>query len=304
MTLRPLFRPFLLAALLAGSVHAAPPTKPMKLDDYLALSGPAPSARLPYGDAPSQFAELFLPAGSGPFPVAVLVHGGCWTSKFGGITQLRNMAGALTARGIAVWNVEYRRSDEPGGGYPGTYQDMHAALELLAAQSGLHRLDTGRLVAVGHSAGGQLVQWMAGRGRIAPGSPLYRKELLPVRAVVSLGGLADLRNEAALIKSSCGRDTAELAGLPSPGRPDVFADTNAAELMPNGSRTWLVTGELDTISPPRVAHDYAARARKAGDAAEVVILAGASHYDEVAATSASWPEVLAVIEGALGMGKP
>lgn len=293
-------RPLLLAALLAGGIHSASAATPMKLDDYLALSGPAPTARIPYGEAPSQYAELFLPAGKGPFPVAVLVHGGCWTSKFGGITQLRNMAGALRERGIAVWNVEYRRSDEPGGGYPGTYQDMHAALDLLAAQAKQHPLDLTRMVAVGHSAGGQLVQWMAGRSRIPASSPLYRAKPLPVPAVVSLGGLADLRNEAALIKSSCGRDTAELAGTPSPARPDVFVDTNAAELMPNGSRTWLVTGELDTISPPRVAHDYAARARKAGDAATVVILPGASHYDEVAATSPAWPQVLGVIEQALG----
>jgi acetyl esterase/lipase len=273
----------------------------MKLADYLALSGPAPTARHAYGEAPSQYAELFLPAGNGPFPVAVLVHGGCWTSKFGGITQLRNMAGALAARGIAVWNVEYRRTDEPGGGYPGMYQDMHAALDLLASRAAPDRLDLGRLVAVGHSAGGQLVQWMAGRARIPAGSPLYRPNPLPVRAVVSLGGLADLRGEAALIKSSCGRDTHELAGLPGPGRPDVFADTNAAELMPNGSRTFLVTGALDTISPPRVAHDYAARARKAGDFAKVVILPNASHYDEVAATSPAWPQVLGVIEAALGI---
>jgi acetyl esterase/lipase len=298
-------RPFLFAALFAAGIHGASAATPMKLADYLALSGPAPSARIPYGEAPSQYAELFLPAGSGPFPVAVLVHGGCWTSKFGGITQLRNMAGALAARGIAVWNVEYRRSDEAGGGYPGTYQDMHAALELLGAQAGRYRLDLQRLVAVGHSAGGQLVQWMAGRGRIPAGSPLHRAQpSLNVPAVVSLGGLADLRNEAALIKSSCGRDTAELAGNPGPGRPDVFVDTNAAELMPNGSRTWLVTGELDTISPPRVAHDYAARARKAGDAAEVVILPGASHYDEVAASSPAWPQVLGVIERALGRPQP
>lgn len=290
----------LLAGLLAGAMTGAIAAAPMKLDDYLALSGPAPTARYPYGEAPSQYAELFLPSGSGPFPVAVLVHGGCWTSKFGGITQLRNMAGALSARGIAVWNVEYRRSDEPGGGYPGTYQDMHAALDLLASQAGPHRLDMQRLVAVGHSAGGQLVQWIAGRARIPSSSPLYRARPVPVRAVVSLGGLADLRGEAALIKASCGRDTAELAGLPSPGRPDVFTDTNAAELMPNGSRSFLVTGELDTISPPRVAHDYAAKARKAGDAAEVVILPGASHYDEVAASSPAWPQVLEVIERALG----
>jgi acetyl esterase/lipase len=272
---------------------------PMKLADYMALSGPAPTARVAYGPAPSQYAELFVPKGAGPFPVAVLVHGGCWTKEFGGIDQLRNMAGALVGRGIAVWNVEYRRVDEPGGGYPGMYQDMHAALDTLAAQAPSRHLDLERVVAVGHSAGGQLVQWIAGRARIPAGSPLHRTQMLPVRAVVSLGGLADLRRERELIKSSCGRDTPELAGLPSAARPDVYVDTNAAELMPNGSHTILVTGELDTISPPRVAHDYAARARAAGDSAEVVILPGASHYDEVAASSPSWPLVAAAIERAL-----
>jgi acetyl esterase/lipase len=227
------------------------------------------------------------------------VHGGCWTKEFGGITQLRNMAGALAARGIAVWNVEYRRVDEAGGGYPGTYEDMNAALDLLARTARDSPLDVERLVAVGHSAGGQLVQWLAARPRIPASSPLFRADFVPVRRVVSLGGLADLRREAALLKTSCGRDVPELAGTPSATRPDVFSDTNAGDLMPNGSRTILVTGELDTISPPRVAHDFAARARAAGDDAEVVILPGASHYDEVAATSASWPLVLGAIEAAL-----
>jgi acetyl esterase/lipase len=286
-----------LAAACAGA-NAAPPA-PMKLADYLALKGPVPNASFAYGSAPSQFAELFIPGGPGPFPVAVLVHGGCWTKEFGGITQLRNLAGALAERGIASWNVEYRRVDEPGGGYPGTYQDINAALSMLAQQASRYPLDLNRLVAVGHSAGGQLVQWMAGRARIPSNSPLYQPDPLPVKNVVSLGGLADLRREQALIKSSCDREIGQLTGAPSDKRPDVFADTNAGDLLPNGSRTILVTGELDKISPPRVARDFAARARAAGDAAEVVILPGASHYDEVAASSHSWPLVLQAIESAL-----
>lgn len=285
--------------LLLGSanVHAAP----MKLADYMALSGPAPSATLAYGKAPSQFAELFLPAGAGPFPVAVLVHGGCWTREYGGIVQLRNLAGALREQGIAVWNVEYRRVDEEGGGYPGTYQDINAALELLGAQAGARQLDLQRVVAIGHSAGGQLVQWLAGRSRIAASSPLYQDRFLQVRQIISLGGLADLRREQALIKSSCERELVDLTGLPSASRPDVFADTNAAELIPNGSHTALITGQFDTVSPPRVAHDYAARARAAGDSAEVIILPGASHYDEVAVSSPSFALVLPAIRAALGL---
>lgn len=296
MTFRP--RALLPALMLSSGLAAA---APMTLADYLALNGPAPSASFAYGSAPSQYAELFRPAGAGPFPVALLVHGGCWTIEYGGITQMRNLAGALAAQGIAVWNVEYRRADEPGGGYPGTYQDIHAALELLGAQAGRHQLDLGRIVAIGHSAGGQLVQWIAGRARIPASSPLYRADPLPVREIISLGGLADLRGERALIKHSCGRDTAELAGVPSATRPDVFADTNAADLMPNGSNTVLVTGELDTVAPPRAAYAYAARARAAGDAASVVILPGASHYDEVAASSPAFQLVLPLIRKALRM---
>jgi len=290
--------PVLLSA--ASLAHAAPAT-PMKLADYMALSGPAPSATIAYGRAPSQYAELFRPAGKGPFPVAVLVHGGCWTKEYGGITQLRSLAGALISQGIAVWNVEYRRIDEAGGGYPGTYQDVNAAIELLGAQAKQQQLDVERVVAIGHSAGGQLVQWLAGRGRIAPSSPLFQPQFLPVRQIISLGGLADLRREEALIKSSCERDMVDLTGLPSASRPDVFSDTNAAELMPNSSHTVLITGELDTVSPPRVAHDYAARATAAGDSAEVIILPGASHYDEVAPASPAFELVLPAIRAALGM---
>jgi acetyl esterase/lipase len=295
--MKPCPRALLPALLLSGLATAAP----MKLADYMALAGPAPTAKIAYGSAPSQYAELFRPAGDGPFPVAVLVHGGCWSVEYGGIGQLRNLAGALAAQGIAVWNVEYRRVDEQGGGYPGTYQDIDAALDLLGEQAGRHHLDLGRIVAIGHSAGGQLVQWIAGRDRIPSSSPLFRVHPLPVRQVISLGGLADLRNERALIAQSCGRDTVQLAGTPSRARPDVFADTNAAELMPNGSRTVLITGEFDTVSPPRVAHAYAARANAAGDAASVVILPGASHYDEVAASSPSFKLVLPAIRKALGM---
>lgn len=292
----------LLAAAIAGHAGGAA-AAPMTLHDYLALSGPAPDLHVAYGAAPSQFAELFLPPGAGtqPSPVVVLIHGGCWTVEFGGITQMRNMAGDLAAQGIAVWNVEYRRVDEPGGGYPGTYQDVAQALERLRAVAPEHRLDLARLVLVGHSAGGHLAQWGASRARLPAASPLYTADPLKVTQVISLGGLADLRHEEALIKRSCDRDRAQLAGLSSAARPDVFADTSPAEMLPGGFRTVLVHGEFDTVSPPRVGRDYARRAAAAGDRADVVLLPGGSHYDEVSAASPSWRIVAGEIRKALGL---
>jgi acetyl esterase/lipase len=291
------------------SLHAAaePPAAgatvavPMSLQDYLALTGPQPDRHVAYGPAPSQFVEVFQPVGEGPFPVVVLIHGGCWTVEFGGITQMRNMAGTLKAQGIAVWNVEYRRHDEAGGGYPGTYQDIATAVDRLREEAPAHRLDAGRIVAAGHSAGGHLAQWAASRHRLPAWSPAWTPDPLALPTVISLGGLADLRHQAALIHSSCERSAAQLAGTPTDARPDVFADTSPAELLPAGIRTILIHGEHDIVSPPSTGTAYAARAKAAGDPADVIVLPGASHYDEVAATSPAWAIVEREIRRALEM---
>lgn len=275
-------------------------TRPLDLAGYLALKGPAPDKRIMYGSAPSQFVELFKPAGPGPHPVVVLIHGGCWTVQFGGIEQMRNMAGALAQQGIAVWNVEYRRYDEEGGGYPGMYQDVATAVDLLKHEAKASALDLSRIVAVGHSAGGHLAQWAVSRHKLPEWSPAWAPQPLPVKTVISLGGLADLRNEAALIRRTCDRETAEIAGTPSAQRPDVFADTSPAELLPAGVRTILIHGEHDDISPAVTGENYARRARAAGDPAEVLVLPGGSHYDEVSADSKAWAIVNAQINQALG----
>jgi acetyl esterase/lipase len=148
------------------------------------------------------------------------------------------------------------------------------------------------------------VQWLAGRRLIPPGSPLLPQDRLAIRHIISLGGLADLRQQQGLIKSCCGIALAQLTGEASPQRPDVFADTNAADLMPNGSHTVLSTGELDQISPPRVARDYAEKARQAGDSAETLVLPGVGHFDEVATSTRAWPPILSAIRRALGLESP
>jgi acetyl esterase/lipase len=287
------------AALLLLIAPATASAAPLTLSDYMALDGPQPSAHIAYGAAPSQYAELFLPKGAGPFPIVFLVHGGCWQSSLGGIRQMHNMAGDLASRGIAVWNVEYRRVDEAGGGYPGMYQDINRAYDMLIAKAPTYHLDSSRIVAMGHSAGGHLVQWLAGRARLPKASPVYDPAPVHLNAVISLGGLADLHAQAERIPDVCGVQIAQLAGPPSAGRPDPLRDTSAASLIPNGTRTVLVNGALDTISPPSVATDYAAVARRAGDKADVVVLPDASHFDEVAATSPAWKLTLSEVLKAL-----
>jgi acetyl esterase/lipase len=286
------------ALLFSGNLMAA---EPMTLRDYMALSGPPPSEHIAYGTAPSQYVELFKPRGNGPFPVVLLVHGGCWVKQYGGVVQMRNVAGALAADGIAVWNIEYRRVDEPGGGYPGTFQDLIAAMDLLVARSAVHQLDAKRIVAMGHSAGGHLVQWLAGRSRLSAASPLYRPDPFPMREVIALGSIGDLRNRVDQHGQVCGIDVTRLTGSPSVARPDIYSDTSPAELLPNGSHTTLINGALDTVSPPETAYAYAERARAKKESIETIILPNASHYDEVSAGSPAFALILPVIRKSLGL---
>ncbi len=164
----------------------------MSPGDLQALPSRAPDHRLSYGQDSSQYGELRLPAGPGPHPVVVLIHGGCFKAAYATARDLAPMGDALKAEGIATWNVEYRRLGQPGGGWPGTYLDVGRAVDRLRALAGRYRLDLDRVVLLGHSAGGHLAMWAAARPRVPAGSPLYLADPLPVRGAIDLAGPLDL----------------------------------------------------------------------------------------------------------------
>jgi acetyl esterase/lipase len=272
----------------------------MTLKDYRALSGPDPDAHIAYGPAPRQYVEVFKPPGRGPFPVAVLIHGGCFYNKYEGMPQLRGMAGALKARGVAVWSIEYRGLETPGGGYPGTFQDINAAMASLESHARALHIDTRRIVVVGHSAGAYLALWVAGRQNLPTSSPLHVSHPLRVKQVVALGGSGDIHPDIPSFRQPCGLEPGALTGLPTPERPDVYADTSPAALLPNGAHTVFINGEVDTIAAPANSATYAARVRAAGDSADVIVIPKASHYDEPAVTSPAWAVVMPAILAAVG----
>ncbi|MSQ99267.1 MAG: alpha/beta hydrolase [Xanthomonadales bacterium] len=128
----------------------------MTSDDLAAFPYYTPDTRIPYGDGPLQFADLRLPDGPGPFPVMILIHGGCWLSEFD-IHHIGKLADAFTRSGIATWTVEYRRIGDAGGGWPGTFQDIAQSADKMLSVADEYSLDTSRAIAAGHSAGGQAV---------------------------------------------------------------------------------------------------------------------------------------------------
>ena len=275
---------------MAGMARA----EPASLDDYMKQAVQPPAAAFHYGPEPSQVAELFLPKGRGRHPVVVLLHGGCFLQKHQGFPQTSGLAADLAGRGYAVWNVEYRKLGEPGAGYPGTFQDVAAAIDRLRDEAPKYGLDLSRVIAMGHSAGGHLALWAASRDKLPSGSPLRMTNPLKIGAVISLAGIGDLAGQGEIFALPCGDDTIDRL-VDSAHRKQPFADTSPAELLPTGIKVVMVHGVFDPVLPPYTGRDYALKVRKAGDRAEVVTIPDAAHFDVVIPTTAAWKVVLGVL---------
>ena len=202
-----------------------------------------PSSTTRYGPHPEQVADLWLPNGPGPHAGVVLVHGGCWRKQYGRDLENR-VAADLAARGVAVWNVEYRRLD-CGGDWPAPLEDVVAAATALPAE-----IDAGRVAIAGHSAGGHLALVAASR--------------LRVRGVLAQAPVSDLRLAAEL-----GACAGAVERLLEQGAPSPIDDPPRAEVL-------LVHGDADEHVSVELSRRYAA-----GGHAVYVELVGCGHMEHL-----------------------
>lgn len=294
---------FALAAatlLAATALPAQDPQKPLLTwPDLTERAKPAPDATVDYGTDPYQKVDVWVPKGKGPFPTVVMVHGGCWTTSIADRTLMNWIADDLRREGVAVWNIDYRGVDRQGGGYPGTFADTAAAADALRSSAHTYHLDTRRVVAIGHSAGGHLALWLAARGRIPKSSALYQRHPLKIAHAISLGGLPDLEATAGSPDNGCGVEVvAKLVGAPGV-RPDVYADTSVPRLLPIGVPQDLVNGREDKIIPLRMGTDYVAAARAKGDRADLHVVDHTGHVELIAPETPAWAEAKRLIRAAL-----
>ncbi|NNE13001.1 MAG: alpha/beta hydrolase, partial [Ilumatobacter sp.] len=210
------------------------------------------SVSIPYGDAPQQFGVLTLPAGAGePGAVVVLIHGGFWRNRYA-LDLMVPLADDLADRGDAVWNLEYRRVGDDGGGWPGTLEDIAAGIDALTGMAEEHPLDLDRVAVVGHSAGGHLALWAAGRAALAEGAPGSDPAVIPAvavgqGAVVDLSGAHEAQLGSGAVANFLGGTPAEV-----PERYEV-----AAPQLDAGPRVVSVVGTADDIVPPPFSSDPA-----------------------------------------------
>jgi acetyl esterase/lipase len=260
------------------------------------LPASAADHRIQYGSSNLQFGDLRLPKTGKRAPVAVVIHGGCWKAKHGDlVADLDNTAplsSALMNIGIATWNIEYRRIDNAGGGWPGTFEDVAAAVDYLRVLAKSYPLDLNRVIVIGHSAGGHLGTWAAARHRLPERSPLFRPTPLRVIGVVNLAGPGDLEKFLPIQSLVCGEPaiTNLMGGSPSEV-PDRYRSGSPSNLLPIGVKQFLIVGAQDKTVPPEYLKNYAQEAKNKGDDAELTIVEDASHFEVVAPGSLAWPRV-------------
>jgi acetyl esterase/lipase len=263
----------------AGSLlGGAPGTS--RADDGSAVVG-----RYRYGQHPSQYAEVSLPPGGEAAPVVVIVHGGFW--KTGYDTGLGYpLATDLARRGFAAANVEYRRvGPGGGGGWPQTGHDVAAAVDALGTdgqQLAAGRLDTSRVVGLGHSAGGQLAAWVAAR----------RGAAVPMTGVVAQAGVLDLVRAA---ENGVGGDAVQnlLGGSPAV-KPDAYADASPVARTPLGVPSICVHGRDDDIVPIDQSERFVTAAAQRGDRSELRPFDG-DHFAPIAVDSPAWALCVAAL---------
>ncbi len=240
-----------------------------------------------YGVDPAQFGELTRPAGP-VRGVAVILHGGFWRSAYD-LSLGRPLVESLVAAGWAAWNLEYRRVGN-GGGYPETLDDVAAGIDALAEVEGL---ELGRVVTIGHSAGGHLAAWAAARGDLQPWSP----PRVEVTGVISQAGVLDLRAAAAAGSGAglgAGAVAAFVGAEPGTDSEEVYALVDPTRQLPLDVPVWCVHGRGDDIVPLSQSADYVARSRAAGGTAELIEVDG-DHFVVIDPTSTAWAEVLAIL---------
>lgn len=230
-----------------------------------------------------------------PAPLVIFLHGGFWRARYDR-AHTGPMATALAAAGYAVCVPEFRRTGQPGGGWPGTFEDVAAAVDwspaLVREAAAPDMVADGPALLAGHSAGGHLALWAAGRHRLGPDS-VWRSAPMAGGVVVLAGvsGLADCYDQGL----GDGAAAALMGG--GPGQfPQRYRDADPAVLLPLGCPVRLVHGSLDDVVPAAMSRDYAAIGRAAGDDVMVTEVPGASHLDVIDPLSPAWPQVMAAFK--------
>jgi acetyl esterase/lipase len=258
----------------------------MSSEDILQLAPPPADARIAYGADPNQFGEIRLPKSKGSFPLVMNIHGGFWRAKYT-LAHAGHLCAALTARGLATWNVEYRRVGNPGGGWPGTFEDIRNAYRFVSQLAKRYNLDSAKALVMGHSSGGQLALCLAAH------EPSLKR-------VVSLAGVLDLQQAWELHLSN--NAVVDFLGGKPTEVPEHYREADPMKLSVSHSTVqWLIHGAKDDIVPSYFSRNYAEGKKQRGDDVHYLEISTAGHFDLIDPRSPAWGRVENTVMHELGL---
>ena len=250
-------------------------------DDILSIPPPPADARVAYGSDPNQFLDLRLPSPKSTSlrPLVINIHGGYWRAKYN-LDHAGHLCAALTAKGLATANLEYRRVGNEGGAWPETFADIRSAFSFLVQGAHKYNIDSQNIVVLGHSAGGQLALCLAAH------------EPRLTRAV-SLAGVVDLQRAYQLHLSN-DAVVEFLRGTPSEV-PDHYREADPMELSIPQAQQRLVHGSADDVVPVDFSRDYVAAKQKRKEDARLLEIPGAGHIDVIDPRSQAWKQIEEIV---------
>ncbi|PQZ90237.1 alpha/beta hydrolase [Arthrobacter sp. MYb227] len=241
--------------------------------------------RFPYGEHPSQFADLWVPDEITHKPVVIIIHGGFWRQKYGAELGIP-LAQDLYTRGYVVWNLEYRRTCGGDGGWPQTFLDVAAGIDVLHTALDSMGIANAPRVAIGHSAGGHLALWAAGRHRLpdlAPGALPPGEQCLD--AVISQAGILDLGLADTLgLSNGAARS---LMGCDKQEAPELWDWADPAPRIPLGIPVVMLHGSTDEDVPVELGREFARRAMLVDAGVDYIEFDG-DHYGLITVGDPAW----------------
>jgi acetyl esterase/lipase len=253
-------------------------------EDILSKPQPPPDERIAYGTDLTQFLDVRLPRTKALHPVLLNIHGGYWRAKYD-LAHTGHLCEALRSAGVATFNTEYRRVGNPGGGWPGTFEDIRSAYRFVRQQHDRFHLDLDRFVVIGHSAGAQLALCLAAHEA-------------SVRKVISLAGVVDLKQAFALHLSHDA--VVDFLGGKPDTVPEHYREADPMELSIPHARQWLLHGREDDTVPPEFSRNYVAQKKKAGESVELLEIPRADHFDLIDPSSKAFAQVTSTVLTAVG----
>jgi acetyl esterase/lipase len=265
----------------------------MSLANVLAQVGRPADRTRSYGPGSEHVVEIWDGAGT---QAVVVIHGGFWAARYDR-AHIRPLCAALAERGFLTIALEYHRVGQRPGGWPGTFDDIAAALDALPSLTdGL--VDGSNTVLVGHSAGGHLALWAASRDRLPEHAPGAGTRLCTPKGVVSLAGVCDLGTAYRLDLD--GGAVARLLGGSPEEVPERYDIADPMRLLPVATRCVLVHGDRDDRVPLLISSRYRDAAVATGSDVRLATLADTGHFELIDPTTAAFEVLLGAIDTGFG----